>query len=191
MKIVLATGNAGKLREFEALLKGLTIEWVARKVEVEETGATFRENAVLKARAAAQATGEWAMADDSGLEVDALGGRPGVWSARYAGERATDAENNRKLLEELRGTKDRRARYRAVVVLVRPDGSVAATSEGVCEGEILHEPRGTGGFGYDPLFLVAQFGATMAEVPLEQKNGISHRANAIRGLREMLEECAG
>lgn len=152
-----------------------------------EEGREFREIALGKARWASRRAGLPALADDSGLEVDALGGRPGVRSARYAGPGATDAENNRKLLEELRGLplERRRARFRCAIALVDPEGWETVV-EGVCEGFIALEPRGTGGFGYDPLFWVPEYGRTFAELPPEVKNRISHRGQALRALRGAL-----
>src|SRR5688572_19366157 len=161
MQWVLATGNAGKLRELRALLAGSGIEVVPQSqfgIETpEETGLSFVENAILKARYAAQKAGLPAIADDSGIEVDALEGRPGIHSARYAGLQASDEDNNRKLLEELQGVADERrtARYRCVLVTMRTALDPAPTiCEGVCEGHIAIAPQGTGGFGYDPLFIV-------------------------------------
>ena len=151
---------------------------------VVEDGATYRDNARKKADAIARHCNTWALADDSGIEIDALGGRPGIFSARFAGPSATDEENNRKLLEELRGVPEERrtARYRAVIVLASPDGLLAST-EGTCEGRIGMSPRGTGGFGYDPLFLPdGHGGRTMAELGMEIKNRISHRAKALNNL---------
>lgn len=187
-RLVLATGNPGKIRELKELLAGLPFAIEAAAPGVEETGATFEENALLKARAAAKAAGAWALADDSGLEVEALGGRPGVHSARYAGPKATEEENNRKLIAELRGVPPERraARYRAVAVVVAPDGAVMAKGEGACEGVIRDEAKGAGGFGYDPHFFLPEFGMTMAELPLPTKNGISHRGWAIRAVRDAL-----
>jgi XTP/dITP diphosphohydrolase len=189
VKAVLASGNAGKVREFAQLLAARDIEVIAQTAfgiaTPEETGATFLDNALLKARHAAGATGLAALADDSGIEVDALGGRPGVWSARYAGEAATDADNLALLLRELASVPEprRSARYRCVLVFVRdpadPDPVVA---NGVWEGRILRAPRGTGGFGYDPIFQPEGFALSVAELPLQQKNLISHRGQALRAL---------
>jgi XTP/dITP diphosphohydrolase len=193
VKVVLATRNRGKLRELEPLLAGLgfdlcTIDEVAPGTELREDGATFEDNAVAKARQAAAATGLPAIADDSGLEVDALGGAPGVHSARYAAGsgagNSDDASNNAKLLEALRDVPAaaRAARFRCVAAFVDGASGVEITRAGACEGEILTEPRGLGGFGYDPLFLLPQLGRTMAELPIEQKNQLSHRAAAFRAL---------
>jgi XTP/dITP diphosphohydrolase len=156
--------------------------------EVEETGATFAENAELKARAAAEWSGLWALADDSGLEVDALHGGPGVHSNRFAGPNTTEAQRNRRLLELLQDVPPSRrtARYRAVIAVAAPDGRVWL-SEGACEGVILESPRGEGGFGYDPLFFFPQLDRTMAEISPEVKNRVSHRARALSAARELLE----
>ena len=191
MRWIVATANAHKLRELQTLFDGLGVTLEPRPAELEmpeETGVTFLANARLKARAIAQATGEVALADDSGLEVDALGGDPGVLSARYAGEPASDQANNRKLLEELRGIHgaNRRARFRCVLALVAPDGK-ELTADGRFEGFVLEAPKGTGGFGYDPLFQPEGDTRSLAEYADEEKNAVSHRGRAARRLREMLE----
>jgi XTP/dITP diphosphohydrolase len=219
--LLLATRNAGKLRELQAMLADLPVEVLPLPddaPEVPETAATFAGNAELKAGAARggvkrEASGvskdvrvpaervvtpagahasrltphAWILADDSGLEVDALGGAPGVYSARYAGPGATDAANVAKLLEALRGVPDevRTARFRCVIALLAPDGRLW-TVDGACEGRIAHEPRGSGGFGYDPVFLLPDRGLTMAELPPEEKNRISHRAQALAKAMELL-----
>lgn len=191
-KIVVASGNSGKLREFERLLADFDVELIPQSAfDIEqaiESGATFTENALIKARHAAAATGLPAIADDSGLAVDALDGRPGVYSARYAGENASDAENNERLLVELEGVPDsqRGAAFHCVVCLVRPDGSDPVVAKGRWRGRILHEPRGTGGFGYDPLFFVEDAGCSSAELPPEAKNARSHRGQALRELARKL-----
>lgn len=196
-RVVLATGNRGKLRELRALLADFALEVVPQSelgVEgVEETGSTFEANALLKARHAARVTGCPAIADDSGLEVDALGGRPGVYSARYAGEAATDAENNTKLLHELAGVAEpRAARYRAVIVYVASaDDPAPLVAAGAWEGAIARQPRGDGGFGYDPLFVVGAGPLTAAELPADEKNRVSHRAAALRELVAMLQAARG
>jgi len=191
-RLVVATGNAGKLRELKVLLGDLAGELIPQAalgvMPPEETETTFRGNALLKARYAAQATGLPALADDSGLEVDALDGRPGVYSARYAGPAADDEANNRKLLAELKGVPPpRRARYRCVMALVRyaedPDPLVA---EGSWEGRIAETPRGRGGFGYDPLFLVGDGDVTAAELGDDAKNRVSHRGCAFEMLRALI-----
>ncbi len=192
-RLVVATGNAGKLRELQALLEGLGFELVGQSAlgvdAIEETGATFLENALLKARHAAAATGSAVLADDSGLEVDALGGAPGVFSARYAGPSADDAANNRKLIEALADVPPaaRRARYRCVLVyLDGPSDPEPLIAEGVWEGQIAETPRGAGGFGYDPYFLVPAEGCTAAELAPSTKNRLSHRGQALAALRRAL-----
>ncbi len=191
-ELVLASGNAGKVREFQALLGG---SWRVRPqsefgvTPVEETGATFLANALLKARHAAGIAGLPALADDSGLEVDALGGAPGVHSARYAGEGSSDAANNARLLAALEGVPDARrtARYRCVLVWIRgPDDDTPLVAEGAWEGRILSAPRGLGGFGYDPLFLDPVPGLTAAELAPAAKNARSHRGLALARLRSLL-----
>ena len=181
--IVLATTNPGKVREFRALLAGLQVR-VAGLDEVglaapQETGTTFAENAALKARHAAEGSGLLAVADDSGLEVDALGGAPGVYSARWAGEGADDEANRRRLIRELAVVPDgaRGARFRCAIAIAVPGGATEIV-EGECEGKVVTEPRGGGGFGYDPLFLLPERGQTMAELAPAEKNAISHRARA-------------
>lgn len=189
--LVLATRNMGKVSEFRDLLKDLDVE--VRPIsdypgthEVEEDGDTFEKNAIKKARAAAEQTGEIAMADDSGLEVDALGGEPGVHSARYSG--GGDAANCQKLLSKLEGVPDERrtARFKCVVAIATPHGEVH-TASGSCEGYIAREPRGTRGFGYDPVFVVPEFGKTFAELTEEEKNLVSHRARAVEAAKETLK----
>jgi XTP/dITP diphosphohydrolase len=189
VKAVLASGNAGKVREFAALLAARDIEVVPqsdfRIVTPPETGTTFLENALLKARHAAQMSGLPALADDSGIEVDALGGRPGVRSARYAGEQASDADNSNLLLQELAAVPEERrtARYRCVLVLLRtPSDADPVVAHGVWEGRILTAPRGTGGFGYDALFQPEGLTLSAAELPADRKNALSHRAQALRAL---------
>ena len=192
-RVVLATGNAGKQRELAALLAPRGFELILQTTlgieSAEETGDTFTANALLKARHASAAAGLPALSDDSGLEVDALDGRPGVWSARYAGPDATDAANNARLLAELSGVPvpARTARYRCVIAFVRSaDDGAPLLAEGSWEGVIGTEPRGSGGFGYDPLFLPEGCACTAAELPAEQKNAISHRAAALKALLELL-----
>lgn len=196
LTIVLATTNHGKILELRALLGDLPIQFLSvtemlgEPLAIVEDGMTFEANALLKARAVSRATRTWALADDSGLEVDALGGRPGVRSARFAHERATDAENNAALLRELEDIDEgaRSARFRCVLSLVNPwQESDVHVAEGSCEGRIARAPRGSGGFGYDPLFLVAgQDGKAMAELSEAEKNRVSHRARAVHSLRSIL-----
>jgi XTP/dITP diphosphohydrolase len=192
-QLVIATANPGKLRELQSLLAGLPFAPVGQSAlgvaSSEETGATFADNALLKARHAATASGAAAIADDSGLEVDALGGAPGIYSARYAGEGAGDAENNAKLIAALQGLplEVRSARYRcALVYLDGPTDPAPLCAEGVWEGSILESPRGSGGFGYDPYFWIPELAVTAAELDPERKNRLSHRGRALRALREAL-----
>jgi XTP/dITP diphosphohydrolase len=192
-RVVLASGNAGKLREFADMLADAGIELVAQSEFAvsppPETAVTFIENALAKARHAAGETGLAAIADDSGLEVDALGGAPGVHSARFAGAHGDDRENNARLLGELDGVpaEQRTARYRAVLVYLRASVDPApVVAEGTWEGRIATAPRGAGGFGYDPLFELAD-GRTAAELPAEEKNLLSHRGKALAELRRRLD----
>lgn len=192
-KIVLASGNAGKLREFQQLLNGCGFEVLPQSDcfsgNAEETGLTFVENAIIKARYACLKTGLPAIADDSGIEVDALNGRPGIYSARYAGEGATDADNNKKLLQELTDIPEsqRTARYHAVLAFMRhAEDPTPILCRGVWEGLILSEPRGEGGFGYDPLFFVASHNCASAELDKAEKNRISHRGKAMQELLQKL-----
>lgn len=194
MKVVLASNNPGKLRELDAVLRPMGWELVTQGSlgvsEAEETGTTFEANALLKARHAAACTGLTALADDSGIEVDALDGRPGVYSARYAGPQCDDEANNRLLLQELEGVpEDRRgARYQCVIALVRDAGDRnPLIARGAWEGRILDAPRGHNGFGYDPLFYVPTHGCASAELDPDVKNSISHRGAALRALVEQLQ----
>lgn len=188
-KIVLATHNAGKIREFKSILEPLGYEAVsvhdviADITEPEETGTTFAENALLKATYYMKATGLPCLADDSGIAADALGGRPGVYSARYAGPDCDDEANNQKLIRDLAPYTgdDRKGYYACVVALVWPDGR-SLTGKGTCDGIIRDFYQGEGGFGYDPLFYLPEFGKTMAELSMEEKNRISHRGRALRDL---------
>jgi len=190
-RLVLASNNPGKLREFRRLLEPLGIDVIAQGdlgiPEADEPHVTFVENALAKARHASQLSGLPALADDSGVCVDALGGAPGVISARYAGEPRSDARNNEKLIADLAGVANRAAHYISVLALVRhatdPEPMIA---EGIWEGIVIDEPRGDGGFGYDPYFLDPRFGLTGAEMPLAQKNAVSHRGQAMRILIERL-----
>ena len=191
-KLVIASGNAGKLREIRGLLEPLGIVAVPQSEfavpEAEEPYPTFIENALAKARHASRLTGLAALADDSGICVDALNGAPGVWSARYAGEPKSDLRNNEKLLQALQGVEDRHAHYYCVMVLVRhADDPQPLIAEGIWQGEILQAPRGDGGFGYDPIFLDSKTEKTGAELPMDIKNRISHRGQALAKLRHQLE----
>jgi XTP/dITP diphosphohydrolase len=194
VKAVVATRNRGKLRELGPLLAPLglqlfTIDELAPHAELREDGDTFEANALAKARQAAAVTGLPALADDSGLEVDALGGTPGVYSARYAGLPSNDARNNEKLLAALADVPAgaRGARFRCVAAFVDPARGLELVRSGDCPGEILTAPRGSDGFGYDPLFLVPALGRTMAELPLAEKNQLSHRAAAFTALAAALK----
>lgn len=188
-RIVLATRNEHKQGEILRICSDWPVDWVtdADIPEVEETGSGYLENALLKARAVAEASGEPSLADDSGIEVDALGGGPGPRSARYAGEDASDEENLRALLRATAGVPGggRTARYRAVAVVAWPGGR-EVHAEGICEGLLETRPRGEGGFGYDPIFVPLGSDRTMAELSPEEKDGISHRGLALRALRELL-----
>jgi XTP/dITP diphosphohydrolase len=196
MRILIGTMNTGKLGEYERLLAevpGLELETMAalpEPIDVVEDRDTFRGNALKKAMEVATVAGMPCLADDSGLEVDALGGRPGVYSARYAGEGSTDSENNAKLLDELSGIADdeRTARFQCAIVIVDRSGRELAIAEGACEGRIGSEPRGSHGFGYDPLFVPEGYTQTMAELGPETKNEISHRAKAAAKLVPILRE---
>ena len=195
MKAVLASSNAGKLRELAAILAPRGYELAAQSSfgidTPPETGKTFAENALLKARHAARLAGLPALADDSGIEVDALDGRPGVYSARYAGEGATDLANLQKMLEELRPVpmERRSARYQCVIVFVRrADDPAPLIAHGSWEGRILLAPRGTGGFGYDPIFQPAGLDVSAAELSAEEKNARSHRGEALRALARLLRQ---
>jgi XTP/dITP diphosphohydrolase len=187
VKLVLASGNPGKLREIGAILAPLSIDVVAQSAlgipEADEPHATFLENALAKARHASRAAKLPALADDSGLCVDALGGAPGVRSARFAGEPKSDARNNLALVDALRGVGDRRAHYYCVLVLARhAEDPQPLIAEGIWHGTVIDTPRGDGGFGYDPHFQDRQTGLTGAELPLERKNELSHRGQAMRSL---------
>ena len=191
-ELVLASGNKGKLAEFQRLLDGLDVQIHSMKDypeigEIVEDGSTFAENALIKARAVCKATGKPVMADDSGLAVDALNGAPGIYSARFAGEQRSDADNNAKVLRlmETVADADRTARFFCVIAIVLPDGR-EYTVEGTCEGTILHALRGEGGFGYDPLFYVESMNKTFAELTMEEKNRISHRGHANRKAVEII-----
>ncbi|MEX0272348.1 RdgB/HAM1 family non-canonical purine NTP pyrophosphatase [Leptolyngbyaceae cyanobacterium UHCC 1019] len=187
--LVVATGNPGKLKEMQAHLADLGWELRLKppELEVEETGATFAENACLKASQVALATGEWAIADDSGLEVEALGGAPGVFSARYA---ENDAACIARLLKELDGELNRAARFVCTMAIARPNGAIALQVQGFCPGEILRAPEGIGGFGYDPVFYSPDHQQTFAEMSAELKRSISHRGIAFEQLIPLLPTLA-
>lgn len=192
-KVIVATSNRGKLLEIRQILQSVPLELISMgeywnsRVEIEETGSTFEENALIKAQCVYNKSGLWALADDSGLEVDALGGKPGVLSARFAGANAGAEENNRKLLDELKNVSasDRSARFRCVLVLkTSPDSYLC--SEGICRGYIGFEPHGSNGFGYDPLFIPEGLDRTFAQLSSEEKHKLSHRAKALKSLVEKL-----
>ena len=190
-RLLIATNNQGKVREIKAILGGFYDDIVSLKdagisLDVVEDGDSFEANAIKKAREAAEVAGCDALADDSGLCVDALNGAPGIYSARYAGEDATDEQNNEKLLKNLEGIQNRGARFVSVVALISGDKVTAARGE-VC-GVIAKAPSGNGGFGYDPLFYVPELGQTFAEIPAEIKNSLSHRARALSALQKKLSE---
>jgi XTP/dITP diphosphohydrolase len=191
-RLVVATANPGKLREFRSLLAGLPYELISlAELGLEspaETGSSFLENAALKARHAATSSGFAAVADDSGIEVDALGGAPGIHSARYAGADASASANNAKLMSALKGVPldARRARYRCALVLIEAADTVPMVAQAAWEGFILDVPRGCGGFGYDPYFWLPELDKTAAELAPEEKNRLSHRGKAMRALREAL-----
>ena len=193
MTFVLASNNEGKLAELREILSGLGLEVISQRqaglsLSVEETGATFEDNALLKARAACDALGLPAIADDSGLEVAALGGAPGVYSARYGavdGLELSSEERNALLLRNTEGAEDRRARFVSAIACVFPDGTVLH-ARGEVAGELLREPRGDGGFGYDPVFYLPELKKSMAELTPEEKNAVSHRGRALRLFREKL-----
>lgn len=194
MKIILATHNEGKIREFKKVFshigwEAVPVAEVTDAPDPEETGTTFEENALLKARYYAKATGLPVMSDDSGIIAEALGNRPGVYSARYAGVHGDDEANNQKLIRELSSYTgdERKGRYVCVTAVVWPDGR-EVTAEGTCEGIIRDFYKGDGGFGYDPLFYLPAFGKTMAELSMEEKNKISHRGRAVEALLKKLRQ---
>ena len=196
-KLLLATNNKGKIREYKSLLRGIPYEIVTLAeqgitTEVAEVGGSFEENARLKASTPAKESGLLSLADDSGLEVDALGGEPGSLSHRYAGEGATDADRINYLLSRLKDIpdKERTARFRCVIAIAEPNGRVELCF-GECRGVITREPEGNRGFGYDPIFYLPELGKTMAELTLEEKNRVSHRAKAAKKAREILINMTG
>jgi XTP/dITP diphosphohydrolase len=183
--VVVATGNPGKLKEMQAHLGELNwdLELKPAHIDVDETGTTFLANAQIKAAEVAKATGKWAIADDSGLEVDALGGAPGIYSARYAD---TDQARIDRLLSELKGKGDRGAQFVCAIAIARPDSTIALETQGICRGEILTAPRGQGGFGYDPIFYVPETGQSFAEMAPAQKEAVSHRGIAFQQIMPQL-----
>jgi XTP/dITP diphosphohydrolase len=191
--LVVATGNPGKLREMQAYLadSGWELTLKPEDLDVEETGETFAENACLKASEIAKATGNWAIADDSGLAVDALNGAPGVYSARYGN---SDAERIARLLRELGDQENRQAKFMCAIAVANPQGEIVIQSEGICQGEILFAPTGDGGFGYDPVFYVPEKQLTFAQMTTDLKKSISHRGNALKALvpqlRQVIRECS-
>lgn len=192
--VIIASGNQGKLKEFKELMKGLPVEVKSLKDypgigDIVEDGVSFAENAYIKAKAVFDATGCLSIADDSGLEVDALNGAPGIYSARYAGEEKDDAANNEKLLDKMTDIPDgkRGAQFRCAIVAIDKNGK-RYDAEGIVRGEILHTPQGENGFGYDPLFYIEEFGRTTAELSMDEKNKISHRGQAVRQMVEILNE---
>lgn len=194
MRLVIASNNQDKINEYSQMFKSLGIEIVSLKglgldIEVEEDGETFEENAIKKAKEICKICGEVSLADDSGLCVDSLNGAPGVYSARYSGENASYSNNNKKLLEELKGVpkEERTAHFVCVIAVVFPDGRTIL-SRGETEGLILEELQGEGGFGYDPIFYYPPFNKTFAEVSKEEKNSVSHRGRALEKLKEELKQ---
>jgi XTP/dITP diphosphohydrolase len=192
-KLLVATQNKGKVTEFAGMLSDLELDWLSladlnTSQDIAETGHSFRENAIIKAQAYARLTGYLTLADDSGLEVDALQGRPGIYTARYGGPGLSHAQRYHLLLRELKDIPwpERSARFRAVIALVAADGSLLGTAEGVCEGVIALEPAGDGGFGYDPVFYLPDRGQTMAQVGSAVKHQISHRGRAMKSIEPLL-----
>ncbi|MDY6939130.1 MAG: RdgB/HAM1 family non-canonical purine NTP pyrophosphatase [Cyanobacteriota bacterium] len=185
--LVFATGNPGKLKEMQPFLTGLDweLQLKPQDLEIEETGTTFLENARLKASEVAKATGQWAISDDSGLSVNALGGAPGIYSARYA---PTPTEGIDRLLRELDGQTQRQAKFICAIALARPDGTIALEVEGICPGEILEARQGTGGFGYDPVFYLPEYQMTFAQMSPELKQACSHRGKAFQKLLPQLSQ---
>lgn len=191
MKVIAATKNKGKIREMEEILSELGIDIVSQQdmgidVDVEETGNTFEKNALIKARAVAMISDNPVLADDSGLCVDSLGGAPGVYSARYAGDNATDSDKINKLLREIGDNKNRNAKFITAVAFIFPDGR-EITASGEVKGYITEKPAGTGGFGYDPVFFSEELNKTFAEATDEEKNSVSHRGRALKNLYEKLK----
>ncbi len=193
-RIIFATGNEGKMREIRMILADLDLDILSMKeagadLDIVENGTTFAENAEIKARAVWKCTGDIVLADDSGLVVDYLGGEPGVYSARYMGEDTSYEIKNQAIIDRLEGAREqeRTARFVSAIAAVLPDGTVIHT-EGTVEGVIAHESAGTGGFGYDPIFYLPEYGKTSAEIPIEKKNEISHRGKALEAMKIKLKE---
>ncbi len=186
-KLIVATSNPGKLQEMQEYLTGLDWELHLKppEIEIEETGKTFLENAILKASQVAKALGEWAIADDSGLMVSALNGAPGLYSARYG---YSDQERIERVLKELDNENNREAKFVCAIALAKPDGSISLKTEGICQGEILKQPQGNQGFGYDPIFYVPQYQQTFAQMTPQLKRDISHRGQAFALLLPQLSE---
>ncbi len=192
MRIIAATGNVGKIKEIKKIFSDDSVEIISMgelgiDIDIEENGKTFEENSLIKARTIAKMTGEISLADDSGLCVDALGGAPGIYSARYAGEDATDEERIKKLLDELSDEENRNAKFVSVIAVVFPDGK-EMTAYGEVKGKIAHKTLGNGGFGYDPVFISDELGKTFGEASADEKNEISHRARAINKMYQMIKE---
>lgn len=193
-RVIFATGNENKLKEIRMIMSDMDVEIVSMKeagcfVDVEETGTSFEENSILKAKAIAQKSGEITLADDSGLEIDYLNKEPGIYSARYMGEDTSYTIKNANLLERMDGVPDekRTARFVCAVAMVRPDGT-SEVVRATMEGRVAYEPAGENGFGYDPIFYLPEYGCTSSELSPEDKNAISHRGKALRMIREVLEE---
>ena len=196
-KIIFATGNQDKMREIREILADMDVEVVSMKeagihADIVEDGSTFEENAVIKAKTICELTGEITLADDSGLVIDALNGEPGVYSARYMGEKTSYEIKNWNLIHRLDGVPEekRTARFVCVIAAVLPDGRTL-TAEGTMEGVIAHEPAGAGGFGYDPILMLPEYGKTSAEITMDEKNAISHRGKALRAMKKRLAEEIG
>ncbi len=186
-KLIVATSNPGKLQEMQEYLTGLDWELHLKppEIEIEETGKTFLENAILKASQVAKALGEWAIADDSGLVVEALNGSPGLYSARYGD---SDQARIERVLKELGNKHNRQAKFVCAIAIAKPDGSISLKTEGICQGEILKQPQGTQGFGYDPIFYIPQYQQTFAQMTPQLKRDISHRGQAFALLLPQLSE---
>lgn len=192
MKIIVATKNAGKIKEIQSIFGKLGLSVASQfdegiNIDIEETGNSFEKNALIKARAVAMLCDDVVMADDSGLCIEALDGRPGIYSARYAGENASDEDKINKILTEMEGQKNRKAKFVTSVAVVLPDGR-EITSSGEVNGEIICEPKGNNGFGYDPIFYCGEIGKTFAEACDDEKNSVSHRGRALNNMYEKLKE---